>query len=140
MAPRLLGSYAWDYETPSNGRPIGAAAAPSVYLWQRGKAVTTIARTVGARRRSIWRWVQTYQQQGFARAAHSGASVLSLCQREDPLGPSATTRGTGRGFVATFHLVDVPLCCSPDREMVAPLCPVAQSDREAVALAAPRRL
>jgi NTE family protein len=36
----------------------------AIRLWKRGKTLVTVARTVGAGRGSVWRWVQTYQQQG----------------------------------------------------------------------------
>jgi transposase len=36
----------------------------AVRLWRRGKAVMRVAQVVGARRGSVWRWVQPYLQHG----------------------------------------------------------------------------
>src|SRR5262245_39068906 len=38
----------------------------AIGLWRRGKVVAAIARMVGAGQRSVWRWVQLYQEKGIA--------------------------------------------------------------------------
>lgn len=57
----------------------------AIHLWQRGKAVTPIARTVGAGQRSVWRWIQTYQGHGLpglrARPIPGRPSYLSAAQK-----------------------------------------------------------
>lgn len=58
----------------------------AIHLRQRGKAVTTIAQTVGAGQRSVWRWLQTYQQYGLpglrARPIPGRPSYLSAGQKD----------------------------------------------------------
>jgi transposase len=57
----------------------------AVHLWRRGKAVARIARTVGAGQRSVWRWVQAYQEEGLpglrARPIPGRPSYLSAEQK-----------------------------------------------------------
>lgn len=38
----------------------------AIHLRQRGKAVATIARTLGVGQRSVWRWIPTYQRYGLS--------------------------------------------------------------------------
>ena len=58
----------------------------AIRLWRRGQRIAPIAQTVGAGRRSVWRWVHTYQQQGLpglrARPIPGRPSHLSLAQKE----------------------------------------------------------
>ena len=58
----------------------------AIHLRQRGKTVATIAQTVGAGQRSVWRWLQTYQQYGRsglrARPIPGRPSYLSAGQKE----------------------------------------------------------
>jgi transposase len=57
----------------------------AIHLGRRDKAVTTIAQTVGAGQRSVWRWVQTYQEEGMpglrARPIPGRPSYLSAEQK-----------------------------------------------------------
>jgi transposase len=57
----------------------------AIRLWRRGRAVATIARTLGAGQRSVWRWVQAYQEEGLpglrARPIPGRPSYLSAEQK-----------------------------------------------------------
>jgi transposase len=57
----------------------------AIHLWQRGKAGATIARTLGAGQRSVWRWIHPYQRHGLpglrARSVPGRPSYLSAEQQ-----------------------------------------------------------